>query len=131
MKRLLVATIRVFPISSPTIAVKGKRGRGPGPLLVIFSSFLFFPNIPKIKWTKSEEKRNFRGRWVLGLLSSRAPTVPVPPPLFQKRGGAPGWVVGQTEGSVVQMIFFFWFVGMKPFRPVWTIAGPRDVGKGR
>ena len=51
-KRLLVATIRVLPISSPTSAVKGKRGRGPEPLwvifyfLFIFFIFDFFSNIP-------------------------------------------------------------------------------------
>ena len=64
-KRLLVATIRVLPTSSHNIAVKGKSGRGPA--LGHFSFFpyflfLIFSIIPKIKWTKSEEKRNFWGR---------------------------------------------------------------------
>ena len=84
-KRLLVAPLELSGIVPPPEQSKGKGVWSPEPLWVIFifsSSFLFlifFPNIPRINWTKSEEKRNFRGMWVLGLVSSWAPTVPVPP----------------------------------------------------
>ena len=42
-KRLLVVTIRVLPMSSPTSAVRGKRGRGPGAALGYL--LLFFLHI--------------------------------------------------------------------------------------
>ena len=64
--------------------------------ILFFFIFYFGPfNISKIKWTKSEEKRNFRGRWGLDLVSGPAEENPgyasvVPrPPQSQTRGGAP------------------------------------------
>ena len=74
-KILSVATIRFLPKSSPASTVKGK-GQGDMVLLFVFFQFLmlfilffYFFNIPKIKWTKFEEQLNFRGRWVLSLVS--------------------------------------------------------------
>ena len=70
-KTLLLATRRLLPIKSPTSAVQWK-------WTVDFQN--------KIKWTKYEEKGNFRGWWVfyLGLGPAKenpgcAPAVPRPP----------------------------------------------------
>ena len=76
-KTLLVATRRIIPITSPTSAVKWKESGVPEQFFIFlfFLHFLFLDsfNISKIKWTKFEEKRNFRGRWVsdLGLGSAK------------------------------------------------------------
>ena len=75
-------------------------------LLAIFSPFLFFElfNLPKIKWTKSEEKRNFRvGRlWALSwtrlaLKKVMASPLLSPSPQSQTRWGAPAWLYFLTS----------------------------------
>ena len=84
-KKLLVATIRVFWYRPPPAQSKGKgigaRSCSGSFLFFHLFYFWFFPNIPKIKWTKSEEKRNFGvgGFCALpraGLLPSPSPPIP-------------------------------------------------------
>ena len=86
-KILLVATSGLPPISSPTsavnslhILVKCRESGDQESLFAIFYSFSFFIfgpfDISKIKWTKFEEKRNFRGRWDLELVSGPDQEIP-------------------------------------------------------
>ena len=53
---------------------------------LILIEILHPPTVPKIKWPKSEEKLNFRGRRIW--LSMNPP----PPPQSKLRGGAPDYV---------------------------------------
>ena len=88
---LLVATNRLLPIFFRFFRSQRKGVGDPESLFAIFDFFLHvflfldFSKIPK-KWTKSEEKRNLWGRWVLGLVLDPprdnpgcTSAVPVPP----------------------------------------------------
>ena len=102
------AAIRLLSMPFPTSAAKWCRHGtwNRWPFLFVFFSFFFLSNIPKIKWKKSEEKRNVRGRWVWGLASgppqenpSCVPTVPHVPPSQIRGGAAVPIVLSRREDS--------------------------------
>ena len=64
---------------------------------------LIFPSIPKIRWTKSEQKQIFWYRWVFGPCLGLAPVVPVPQP--QTRGGAPGYACYDNRCFTATCVF--------------------------